>query len=108
MLVSVNFQPTAARLMTNLSVNSTDIICTDPSSAIYIRCDCQLPMFMCAFANICGYASTVVWFIVLLPQVLRCWRYRSVDGISPAWAILNFTAALNNAFFVFKMGNMPW
>uniref|UniRef100_A0A914PD19 Uncharacterized protein n=1 Tax=Panagrolaimus davidi TaxID=227884 RepID=A0A914PD19_9BILA len=82
--------------------------CSIEGNAIYQSCDCNLPQWICAFANISGYCSTVAWFLVLLPQVIRNFRYRTVQGISLGWAILNFTAAFNNAFFVFKYGNMPW
>ena len=59
-------------------------------------------------ANISGYVSTVAWFLVLLPQVIRNFRHKTVQGLSLGWAILNFTAAFNNAFFVFKLGKLPW
>lgn len=83
-------------------------ICTVNGSAIFVRCDCNLPQFFCGLANISGYCSTVIWFIILVPQLVRNVRHSSVRGISPAWAICNFSAAMNNAFFVFKTSHMPW
>ncbi|KAI6185171.1 hypothetical protein M3Y99_01953400 [Aphelenchoides fujianensis] len=82
--------------------------CSVHDSPVLQNCDCELPLFLCAFANVCGYCSTVLWFVVLVPQVVRNFRKRTVEGQSAAWAIANFTAALNNAFFVFKAGSMPW
>ncbi|CAJ0943629.1 unnamed protein product, partial [Mesorhabditis belari] len=82
--------------------------CSVDGNPIYQSCDCDIPRFFCALANISGYCSTVAWFLVLLPQVIRNFRHRTVQGISLGWAILNFTAAFNNAFFVFKFGGMPW
>lgn len=82
--------------------------CSDESSAIFVRCDCDIPKFFCGLANVSGYCSTVIWFLVLVPQVFRNFRHSTVEGVSPAWAIANFTASLNNAFFIFILGNMPW
>lgn len=82
--------------------------CSVAGSPIYQSCDCSIPLWLCAFANVSGYCSTVLWFLVLVPQVWRNFRHRSVEGISVGWAIANFTAALNNSFFVFKSGTMPW
>ena len=33
------------------------------------RCDCDLPFWLCPAANVAGLCSTVVWFLVLIPQV---------------------------------------
>ncbi|KAI6224101.1 hypothetical protein M3Y95_00847700 [Aphelenchoides besseyi] len=82
--------------------------CSARDSAIFVSCDCGLPLFFCAFANISGYCSLVLWLFVLIPQVWRNFRHRTVVGISCGWAIANFTAAFNNTFFVIKSGNMPW
>ncbi|KAI6170307.1 hypothetical protein M3Y98_01226000 [Aphelenchoides besseyi] len=81
--------------------------CSTRDSAIFVSCNCDLPLFFCAFANITGYCSLVLWLFVLVPQVWRNFRHRTVVGISCGWAIANFTAALNNTFFVIKSGNMP-
>jgi uncharacterized protein with PQ loop repeat len=82
--------------------------CSVVDSPIYQSCDCHLPLAFCALANVSGYALNVLWLFVLVPQVWRNFRHSSVQGVSPAWAILNFTATLNNTFFVFKVGNLPW
>src|SRR4051812_42612805 len=69
--------------------------------------DTLLPLEICLFGNLCGYASSAIWFVVLLPQVIRNFRHRSVEGLSVLWAISNFTAALNNSFFCFLTPRMP-
>jgi hypothetical protein len=48
-----------------------------------------------------SYVSMALWFMVLLPQVIRNQHRRSVQGLNPLWALANFTASLCNAFFVF-------
>ncbi|KAI6185158.1 hypothetical protein M3Y99_01954200 [Aphelenchoides fujianensis] len=82
--------------------------CSVPHSPVYQNCNCALPLLLCAIVNSGGYCLTVLWFIVLLPQIVRNFRKFTVEGQSVAYAIANFTAALNNAFFVFKSGTMPW
>ncbi|KAI6193387.1 hypothetical protein M3Y96_01012500 [Aphelenchoides besseyi] len=63
-------------------------------------------------ATTCSTRDSAIFFpsrlFVLVPQVWRNFRHRTVVGISCGWAIANFTAALNNTFFVIKSGNMPW
>lgn len=59
------------------------------------------------FANICGLCSTALWFIVLLPQVWKNFRRKSVRGLSVLWATANFTASLINIFFVFIYVSIP-
>lgn len=71
------------------------------------NCRNDWPHEVCEFANVCGLISTAIWFLVLLPQVLRNFVHKSVEGLSLGWAIINFTAALNNLFFVYFYGNLP-
>ena len=65
-----------------------------------IRAD---PRAMCAAGNVASIASTVLWFAVLLPQLLRNQSHRSVAGLNPLWALANFTASLCNVLFVFSI-----
>ncbi|CAC5406134.1 unnamed protein product [Mytilus coruscus] len=51
--------------------------------------------------------STTLWFIVLLPQVWKNFRRKSVRGLSVLWATSNFTASLINLFFVFIYAKIP-
>ena len=44
------------------------------------NCRGSWPDEVCGFANICGLCSTAIWFLVLLPQVWRCWRTKSIQG----------------------------
>ena len=65
-----------------------------------IRAD---PRATCAAGNVASIASTVLWFAVLLPQLLRNQSQRSVAGLNPLWALTNFTASLCNVLFVFSI-----
>lgn len=60
-----------------------------------------LPSWECYAANVAGLVSTGLWFIVLVPQVLKNWWRQSVDGLSFLWAVANFSASLINIFFAF-------
>ncbi|KAF9964585.1 hypothetical protein BGZ70_006238 [Mortierella alpina] len=64
------------------------------------NCDPALPAWLCVFANTCGYISNAVWFLVLLPQLLKNYWRRSTSGLSFIWASCNFCASLINLFFV--------
>lgn len=77
------------------------------SNILTKNCREDWPREICEFANVCGLMSSAIWFLVLLPQVLRNFWHKSVEGLSLAWAIINFTAAFNNTFFVFFYGNLP-
>ena len=61
------------------------------------------PQWECYGANVAGLISTGLWFIVLMPQVVKNWYRRSVAGLSFLWAVANFTASLVNLFFVFSV-----
>ena len=61
------------------------------------------PQWECYVANCAGLVSTALWFIVLLPQVLKNFYRRSVVGLSFLWAVANFTASLVNLFFAFSV-----
>ena len=58
---------------------------------------------ICGFANVCGYISCTLWFVVLVPQIWKNWKRRSVEGLSILWATANFTASLVNCFFAFSV-----
>ncbi|KAF9273643.1 hypothetical protein BGZ68_001333 [Mortierella alpina] len=68
--------------------------------ALHENCDPALPAWLCVFANICGYVSNAVWFLVLLPQLLKNHRRKSTTGLSFIWASCNFCASLINLFFI--------
>lgn len=65
------------------------------------NCWQRLPSWECYAANIAGLVSTGLWFVVLVPQVLKNWWRRSVEGLSFLWAVANFSASLINIFFAF-------
>lgn len=71
------------------------------------NCRDDWPIWTCIFANISGMCSTTLWFIVLLPQVWKNFRRKSVKGLSVLWATANFTASLINLFFVFIYVSIP-
>ena len=74
---------------------------------LHQNCRENWPEWTCAGANVCGLLSTAIWFVVLLPQVWKNFRRRSVRGLSILWASANFTASLINLFFVFKYASIP-
>ena len=66
---------------------------------LYENCRKTWPKAWCTFANICGDISCAIWFVVLVPQIWKNWKRRSVEGLSILWATANFTASLANFFF---------
>uniref|UniRef100_A0A1I8I3E5 Solute carrier family 40 protein n=2 Tax=Macrostomum lignano TaxID=282301 RepID=A0A1I8I3E5_9PLAT len=82
-------------------VNNTD------KPILLHNCHPDMPEWTCVLANLGGLTSTAIWFLILLPQFWRSTRHKTMQGVSSAWAIANFTAALNNSFFVFKLTGMP-
>ena len=74
---------------------------------LYDNCRKTWPKSVCAFANVCGYISTTIWFVVLVPQIWKNWKRRSVEGLSILWATANFTASLVNGFFAFSAVPLP-
>ncbi|KAG0273446.1 hypothetical protein BGZ95_010740 [Linnemannia exigua] len=64
------------------------------------NCDPNLPESLCVLANVCGYISKAIWFLVLLPQLIKNFRRQSTTGLSFIWASCNFTASLINLFFI--------
>ena len=69
---------------------------------LYAYCRKTAPKVLCAFGNVCGYISDIIWFFVLVPQIWKNWKRRSVEGLSILWASANFTGSLVNCFFVFS------
>ena len=67
------------------------------------NCVAGWPAWVCGLGNGASYCSMALWFLVLLPQLLRNQRRRAVAGLNPLWALANFTASLCNAFFVFSL-----
>lgn len=74
---------------------------------IFKNRDEELPAFLCYIGNICGFISSFIWFIVLLPQIYKNYIRKKVDGISNAWATMNFFASLINTIFIFSSENIP-
>lgn len=70
------------------------------------RCIQEYPEGICIIGNLCGYFSSVLWFLVLLPQLAKNYRRKSVEGLSLGWAMANFLAALLNGFFIFSNANI--
>lgn len=71
------------------------------------NCRQEWPLWTCIFGNVCGLTSTTLWFLVLLPQVWKNFRRKSVAGLSVLWATANFSASLINLFFVFLYAKIP-
>lgn len=71
--------------------------------SLHENCDSNLPEGLCVLANVCGYISNAIWFLVLLPQLLKNFRRRSTVGLSFVWATCNFTASLINLFFILQI-----
>ena len=70
---------------------------------MYQNCWPNWPQWECYTANAAGLISTALWFMVLVPQVLKNWWRRSVVGLSFLWGVANFTASLVNLFFAFRV-----
>ena len=92
-----------ARLLANSSLDQSKPIV---ANLLEQNCWNELPDWECYAANIAGLVSTALWFIVLVPQVLKNWWRRSVVGLSFLWAVANFTASLVGLFFTFSV-QMP-
>lgn len=75
----------------------------DDPGILDVNCWPTWPLWECYGANIAGLCSTAVWFIVLLPQVIKNFWRKSVSGLSFLWAVANFTASLVNLFFNFSV-----
>ena len=71
-------------------------------NGLYDNCRMAWPKALCAIGNVCGDISDLIWFFVLVPQIWKNWRRRSVDGLSILWASANFTGSLVNGFFAFS------
>jgi len=71
------------------------------------NCDSELPEAFCYFGNVCGFLSSLIWFIVLFPQIVLNYKRKSVKGISNLWASMNFFASLINIIFIYSIQNMP-
>ena len=67
------------------------------------NCNRSLPESLCVLGNIAGMLSTAIWFMVLVPQLIRNHQRRSVEGLNVMWAIANFSASLCNIFFCFRI-----
>lgn len=67
------------------------------------NCNNDLPRFTCTLGNIASIISTVLWFLVLLPQIFRNQSRKSVKGLNVLWAIANFLASLCNVIFMFRI-----
>ena len=70
---------------------------------LYENCRKTWPKAWCAFANVCGYISCLIWLFVLFPQIRKNRKRGSVEGLSILWATANFTASLANVFFAFSV-----
>lgn len=69
-----------------------------------VNCRSSWPAWTCAAGNASGYLSSALWFVVLVPQLIKNHRRRSTHGLSLVWAMCNFTASLFNVFFVYRSG----
>jgi hypothetical protein len=80
---------------------------SDYESVLEVNCVGSWSLGTCYLANVLGLVSTALWFTVLLPQVLKNFWRRSVDGLSFLWGLANFTASLVNIFFIFNL-SLPY
>ncbi|XP_077997999.1 uncharacterized protein LOC144451100 isoform X3 [Glandiceps talaboti] len=87
--------------------NSSNTTNNSGHSVLTENCRPNWSESVCMFANICGFVSTAIWFVVLFPQLVKNWRRKSVVGLSILWATANFTASLIGLFFVFRIGELP-
>ena len=71
--------------------SSDDIVCA------------AVPLWACDVGIIAGYASAVMWFLVLLPQLHLNYKRGHCHGLSLLWALANFTASSINVFFVYRL-----
>lgn len=71
------------------------------------NCNPRLPQIACALGNAAGIVSTILWFLVLVPQLIRNQSRRSVKGLNVLWAIANFSASLCNLLFMFRIKVPP-
>lgn len=90
-------------MISHLSVSNESVLASDPIQALDQNCDPSLSQSVCVGANVLGLASTALWFIVLVPQIVKNFWRRSVAGLSFLWALANFTASLVNLFFAFTI-----
>jgi len=84
-----------------MTINGTDDMVLEQN------CRPDWALWTCITGNVCGLTSTTLWFLVLLPQVWKNFRRKSVAGLSFLWAVANFTASLVNIFFVFIYAKLP-
>lgn len=80
---------------------------TQDGGLLQQNCRPEWPPWTCVAANVCGLCSTTLWFLVLLPQVWKNFRRKSVVGLSILWANANFTASLVNLCFVYGYAKIP-
>lgn len=80
---------------------------TQDGDLLQQNCRPEWPPWTCVAANVCGLCSTTLWFLVLLPQVWKNFRRKSVVGLSILWATANFTASLVNLCFVYGYAKIP-
>ncbi|XP_074646926.1 uncharacterized protein LOC141902895 [Tubulanus polymorphus] len=71
------------------------------------NCRSDWPVGLCVCFNLCGLTSTAIWFLVILPQLYKNYRHKSVAGLSLAWATMDVTASLLNMCFVYGSGRDP-
>ena len=91
----------------NTSSTTMNNSSTGDGSLLEKNCRSGWPLWTCIFGNVCGLTSTTLWFLVLLPQVWKNFRRKSVVGLSVLWATANFSASLINIFFVFLFAKIP-
>ena len=58
-------------------------------SSLKERCDNSLHEYFCIVGNISGWISSIIWFIVLFPQIIKNYKKKSVEGISILLALFD-------------------
>ncbi|XP_048582105.1 uncharacterized protein LOC5516565 isoform X2 [Nematostella vectensis] len=69
----------------------------------YESCRAGVSATSCNFAVFCTYTDATLWCFVLLPQIHKNFREKSVDGLSVLWSTAFFTASIVNSFYVFHV-----
>ena len=68
-----------------------------------MTCNSDFPSWTCSVGTGAGFFSSFMWFLVLLPQLYQNYVRGHTRGLSPLWAVANFTASLVNIFFVYRL-----
>ncbi|GME71293.1 unnamed protein product [[Candida] boidinii] len=80
------------------SFSTNDISATSPEQPSPLRI---------ALSGIAGSTSLACWFVLLLPQLIEQWRFKSADGISIQFLIMWFLGDIFNLMGALLAGLLP-